>query len=48
MQKQDQDLTKSITDQNSKESEGLELKKSTAVYKSEPHRGDYKFLYWDQ
>ena len=48
MPKQEQGSTTNTTGRRSKAKEESVLKKSTAVDKSEPRRGDYHFLYWDQ
>lgn len=48
MPKQEQGSTTNTTGRHSKAKEESVLKKSTAVDKSEPRRGDYHFLYWDQ
>ena len=44
----EQGSTTNTTAPSTKDSEVSELKKSTAVSKSEPHRGDdYHFIYWE-
>jgi len=48
MPKQEQGSTTNTTEQNTKGKEVSALKKSIAVNKSEPHRGDnYHFIYWE-